>query len=823
MAGPCTGFMVLDLSWGMPGSLATAVLADFGAEVIKVEPPSGDPFRSDPSWLAWNRGKKSIVLDLKTPEGRDHVEELARHADVLVESFRPGVTERLGIDYETLSIINPRLVYCSISGFGQKGHLKNLKGYEGVVAAKSGRMSIFAGQLDRPGPVYPAVQTATWAASQAAVRGILATLRIREKSGRGQWIQTSVLQGTFPFSGPRPTNAFFNRKDPERFPLVSPGGQTLPTLEYIPVRTKDGRWLQHANNRQGPRLLPAHLRAIGLGWVLEDERFKKITALTDENREALRDIILERMQEKTLDEWMDIYVDDGNIAAEPYVYTVEGMNHPQFVHNGHVVEINDPRVGPMKIVGLLAALADTPGEVGGPSPDLGEHTTEVLGGLSERPVADVSNERASGDLPPHPLDGITVLDISTVIQGPYAAVMIADMGARVIKIDATPERGGGRQLGVGGALNINNLRTYGGKEGIQVDLQTDEGKEFVHKLIAKADVLLHNFRPGVPERLSVDYETCKRINPRIVHVYSGAYGATGPHNRRPGAHPVPGALFGGALRQLGRAMPPPTYQVMTMDEIKDVSRRLMRANEGNPDPNTSQAVATAIMLGLLARERTGEGQAIEDTMMCANAWANHDEAYDYAGRPAYAIPDAECYGLHALYRLYPAKEGWVFLACLFEKEWEKFCRTVGRTDLLGDPRFSAAARKSHDEELISQLSQLLATRSATEWEALLTVEDVACVRVTEIDKEEFFLDDPHSHDNDLVVETEDESPRYGRYVRPGGIVHFSEMLGRFRVAPYAGEHTSAIMKEVGYTDQQIDDYRERRIVNWEEANPLFSE
>jgi crotonobetainyl-CoA:carnitine CoA-transferase CaiB-like acyl-CoA transferase len=809
----------------MPGALATAVLADFGADVIKVEPPTGDPLRSHPSWLAWNRGKKSIVLNMETPTGREHAEALTKKADVLLESFRPGEAQRLGIDYETLFHINPQLVYCSITGFGQNGRFKNLKDYEGVVAAKSGRMSAFNGQLNRPGPIYPSVQTATWAASQAAVRGILAALRIRDQMGRGQWVQTSMLQGTFPFTGPRPMNAFFNRKDPERFPLVSPGGQSLPTLEYIPVRTKDGRWLQHANNRQGPRLLPAHLRAIGLEWVLEDERFKNLSAMNEENREILREIILERMQERTLDEWMDIYVEDGNIAAEPYVYTVEGMKHPQFVHNGHVVEINDPRVGPMKIVGLLADLVDTPGEVGGPSPDLGQHTEEVLGNLAElepAPVASASNGVGNGHTPPHPLDGITMLDISTVIQGPYAAVMIADLGARVIKIDATPERGGGRQLGGGGALNINNLRTYSGKECIQVDLQTNEGKELVHKLIAKADVLLHNFRPGVPERLSVDYETCKRINPRLVHVYSGAYGATGPHNRRPGAHPVPGALFGGALRQSGQAMPPPTYQPMTMDEIKETSRRMMRANEGNPDPNTSQAVATAIMLGLLARERTGQGQAIQDTMMCANAWANHNEAYDYVGRPPYAIPDAECYGLHALYRLYEAQEGWVFLACPLEEEWASFCNTVGRPDLLGDPRFAPAARKAHDEELIAQLSELFVTRPATEWEELLTAQDVACVRVTDTDNEDFFLDDPHSHDNDLVVETEDESPRYGKYIRPGGIVHFSEMLGRYRVAPYAGEHTRAVMQEVGYTDEQVDEYKERRIVNWEEANPLFA-
>ena len=378
-----------------------------------------------------------------------------------------------------------------------------------------------------------------------------------------------------------------------------------------------------------------------------------------------------------MDEWMEIYVEDGDIAGEPFLHTVEAMNHPQFVHNRHVVEIDDPRVGPMKVVGVLADLKNNPGEVGGPAPDLGQHTEEVLAELAGREPALVAGASANGShpMPKHPLEDVTVLDFSTVIAGPYGAVMIADLGARVIKVDAVPGRG---MPGVG-AVNLNNIRTYSGKECIRVDLQTEEGRELVHKLVARADVLLHNFRPGVPDRLGIDYETCRQINPKLIHVYVGAYGATGPHSRRPGAHPIPGALFGGALRQAGRGMPYPTYQPMSMDEIKEMSRRMMRANEGNPDPNSSQGVATAIMLGLWDRERTGEGQSIQVTMMCANAWANHDEAYDFQGRPPYAVPDADCYGLHALYRIYEASDGWVFLACPFEEEWQALCNAIGRS------------------------------------------------------------------------------------------------------------------------------------------------
>ena len=822
MPGPLDGLIVLDFSWGMAGGLAGAVLADFGAELIKVEPPSGDPFRAHPAWLSWNRGKQSIVLDLEHAEGRAQAQQIARCADVVIESYKPGASVRLGVDYATLSALNPRLVYASITGWGQHGPLAQYPANEGAIAARSGRMLNFEGQPNRDGPVYVAVQTATWAASQAATRGILAALRVRDARGHGQWVQTSLLQGMIPYES-RLIARPFQRRDPKAFP---PARNTAaqPTLQYMPVRTKDGRWLQHANLMS--RLFHAYLHAVGLGWVFDDERFKNAPVMSEENREALREIMLEKMQEKTLDEWMELYIADGNIAAEPYSYTVEGMSHPQFVHNRHVVEIDDPSVGPLKIIGVLADLAETPGKVGGPAPELGQHTAEVLARVLSRAhamVAGGANGQADAHADGHSpsgrpvLEGITILDFSTVIAGPYGAAMLADMGARVIKVDATPEREQTRMT-AGAANALGGLKLYAGKECMQVDLQTPAGQEIVHELIEHADVLLHNFRPGVPKRLGIDWETCQTINPRLVHMYIGAYGATGPHHRRPGAHPLPGALFGGALRQAGASMLPPADRAMTMAEIKETSRWLMRANEGNPDPNSSQAVSTSIMLGLYARERTGRGQAVQATMMQANAWANADEAYDYAGRPGPAVADADCFGLHALYRLYRAAEGWVFLGCLFDSEWQALCATTGRADLASDGRFaSAEARRAHDGELAAELATMFATRPADAWESMLTAADVACVRA-DIDSGEFFEEHPQAVANHLSVET--EGPRVGHYTRHGGIVQFSDSPGRFDHGSFGGEHTLRIMDELGYTTQQVEDLRAKRVIDWEEVTRI---
>lgn len=820
MPGLCSGLVVLDFSWGMAGGLATAVFADFGAEVVKVEPPHGDPFRSYPAWLSWNRGKKSAVLNLKTPEARRQAQRLAAQADIVLESFRPGVTQRLGIDYATLSAINPRLVYASISGWGQQGPLSHVAGYEGVIAAKSGRMASFDGQMNRSGPAYAAVQVGSWAASQAVVRGVLAALLRRDSSGRGQWVQSSILQGMIPYDLAGLMLRQFSRQDPETFPPDALGALLrLPMLQYIPVRTRDGQWLQHANLMD--RLFRAYLKAVDLGWVLEEELFKNAPVMSAEGREALRDLILSKMQERTLDEWMRVYLADGNIAAEPFRYATEGMQHAQFVQNHHVVEIADPRLGALKTVGLLAHLSETPGEVGGPAPELGQHTAEILQQIESQlsgssfGTVESSGRQVAEEKPP--LDGITIVDLSMVIAGPYGAAMLADMGARVIKVDATPDR---EQTISTGGMALINLKNYAGKEAIQINLQSAEGQQILHQLVARADVLLHNFRPGVPERLSIDWETCRRINPRLIHVYVGAYGATGPHHRRPGAHPIPGALLGGALRQAGRANPPPPDQPMTLDEIKEVSRLLMRANEANPDPNTSQAVATSIMLALLARARTDRGQAVEVTMLQGNAWANADEAYDYNGRPPTALPDEQCYGLSALYRLYEASEGWVFLACPFDRDWRAFCRAINRVDLTTDARFSRRAlRAEHESELAEEIGKVFATHPADHWEQLLTSGGVACVRA-DWDVGRFLEEHPQAAANRMVIEV--DSPRFGKYLRHGAIVNFSDAPGNFAHGAFPGEHTKRLLQELGYTAAQIADLHARRIIHWEEVRRLPS-
>ena len=442
------GIRVLDFSQGMAGSIATMVLSDFGAEVIKIEPPDGDPYRSSPSSLLWNRGKKSVVLDLTTTEGRGRARQLAASSDVVVESFMPGDAEVNGVDYATLSASNPRLVHTSITAFGARGPYARYRPYEALVSAKCGRYMAFAGQNDREGPNYGAVQVASHSAAMAAVRGTVAALMVRDRTGIGQHVETSLLRAINYYDLSQWVVWQMMINFPEDFPDDPTVVPSRPTpIEYLPVRTKDGRWLQLANLME--RLFIAEIHAIGLGHLLEEPRFAAAPDLDDDEREEMRERILTRMQERTLDEWMDLFVNvEGDVAAEPFMTSIEALDHSQILHNGSVTRVEDPAVGPMRQLGPLCRMDGAPPIVQGPAPLLGQHTQEVLAELDADGMkpGDAERSRRNSDidgphsLPAHPLEGVTVLDMSAVIAGPLSGSLMAELGARVIRIETLAGR-----------------------------------------------------------------------------------------------------------------------------------------------------------------------------------------------------------------------------------------------------------------------------------------------------------------------------------------------------------------------------------------------
>jgi crotonobetainyl-CoA:carnitine CoA-transferase CaiB-like acyl-CoA transferase len=782
------------------GGFATTVLADFGADVVKLEPPGGDRFRALAASPLWLRGKRSAVVDLATDAGRARVCSLVETADVLVVSGPPGRAARWGLDPDRAFERNATLVHCSITPWGGRGPYAEFPGYEGLVAAKSGRMLTFALQLQREGPVYAALPVAGHGASQGAVHGILAALLARERFGRGQRVETSLLQGLLPYDlwAALLHQLVARTGQPPLDPKGIGGG--MPTLNYHPVLAKDDRWIQCGNLLE--HLFLSFLDAIDLlAELLMDEAFQgSPAAWSEESIELARDRILLRMREKTAMEWMEIFRRNGNVAAEPFLDPQQALDVPDLVDNGAIVEVDDPEWGRVRQIGPIARLSQTPAVSARPAPRVGEHTDEVLSETRARPEFAPSGATIGQG----PLDGITVLEIATVIAAPLSVSLLADLGARVIKVEPI-EGDPYRHLLPNGELAV---KTNAGKESICIDLKSEEGRELLRRFVRRADALVHNFRPGVPERLGFGYEQVRELRPDIVWVSLNGYGPDGPSARRPATHPVMGAAAGGAAYQAGAAL---SVQCRTLEEIREISRQLMQANEANPDPSSSVVGASATLLALLASKRHSIGQAVYIDMLTANAWANGDDFLRYAGKPSRLRVDPELYGLEACYRLYAAKQGWVFLAVPSDREFARFCAAVEREDLARDPRFARReARREHDDALVAEIAALFQQRDASTWEKHLTERSVGCVRADAAPVGEFFTEDPHILANGLAPSC--RHARFGELRRWGPLTTVNGSLPRYGPSPLAGEHTDALLEELGHTGAEIARLRENGVV-----------
>ena len=330
----CSGLRVLDLSRTWTGALATLIMADAGAEVIKIEAPGGDPTWSHYASPMWHRGKKSAFLDLKTPEGQYTLKRLAANSDVLLHTLMPGAAERLGADYETLRAVNPALVYCSVSGFGPLKGLEHVKGYDAIVAAHTGRFHVFNKQIDREGPKFGALPVASFGAGMLALQGIFSALLVREQTGRGQKVETSLLQSLIAYDwlwllwqlkhrGDNPTLGW---------------SETEPTPQYFVCPTKDGQWLQMANAME--HLFFNWIIGIGLGDYLADPRYSHFpNTESKEAEEELYQRMFTRMKERSLDDWTHTFMTEVDAASEPFRQTHSAFTHPQVVSNAHTMTV----------------------------------------------------------------------------------------------------------------------------------------------------------------------------------------------------------------------------------------------------------------------------------------------------------------------------------------------------------------------------------------------------------------------------------------------------------------------------------------------------
>ena len=778
---PLSRFRVVEVGIGPASGIATMMLADFGADVIKVVPKGGDPFAAMASARLWCRGKRIVPADLRDEQDVAALRALiTQSADAVLTTLDRATRERLGLDAESLG--RPDLVLGVISGFGEDGPYAAYPGYEPVVAAKSGRMLSFAGVADRDGPNYAALQVGTHATAQSAATALLAALMAREATGRGFAFDTSLLRGMMPYEmGIMAMAQLWDKGILPRPKAQRDRTKSMPTLNYHPVCTKDGKWLQLGNLL--PHLLQNFLRASGLADTLSSEqRRSDPMRWPREALEQFRDQLFAHMQTKTLAEWTRIFVADGGVVSHPYQTSQDALADPDVVANGHVVERDGARQ-----LALVANLTETPGEVGGAPVET------TFDAIETRPLA--RSKKPAAKPPAKPLAGVTVVESATIIAAPLGASVLADLGARVIKLEPLTGDPFRTMFHGFGASKCN-----AGKESICVDLKATAGQRIARALAAKADIWIHNYRMGVPEKLGIGYEQLAAENPRLVYVSANGYGPRGPGAKRPSTHPIPGAALGGVLWQLGGL--PSASASMDVAALRETARKLLRANEVNPDPNTSMVVATAAMLGLAARRTHGRGQKIYVDMFGANAYANWDDFLAYDGKPERPPVDADGFGLGPLHRLYRCADGWIFLLIASDAEWATLCQEL---DL-------SAGRD--DADLAQVLQRVFAAGNADDFERCLAPQGVGCVRADGAQPPDFFLNDPHCETEELRVPA--VHPEWGDYFRQGPMARFAKG-DAYPGASARGDGTRSLLAELGYSEDEVAALLEQNTVYASEA------
>jgi crotonobetainyl-CoA:carnitine CoA-transferase CaiB-like acyl-CoA transferase len=391
---PLRGIRVLDLSRVLAGPFCSMLLSDLGAEVVKVEVPGeGDDTRAYPPFingvssyfLSVNRGKKSVTLDLKKPEAQRAFLKIAERCDVMLENFRPGVTERLGIDYATIRKVNPRLVYCSISSFGQTGPYASWPGYDIIVQGMGGLMGL-TGEPDRP-PVRVGMAITDIGAGMYAAVAIVSALWARESTGEGQYVDVSLLDGSVSWMTYAAGNYFATGEVPQRMGSAHPS-----IVPYQGFEAGDGRHILIAGGND--RLFALLCQGMGLeGWA-EDPRY----ATNDrrvEHRHELIPALEKEFKRRTRDEWLKTLRGLGFPCAP--VYTIDEIFRDQHVlGRGMLFEMDHPRAGRIKQIGPALKFSDTPCVVGPPPPMLGEHTEEVLRSIAGYSEQEIENLKKAG-------------------------------------------------------------------------------------------------------------------------------------------------------------------------------------------------------------------------------------------------------------------------------------------------------------------------------------------------------------------------------------------------------------------------------------------
>ncbi len=600
---PLEGVRVLDFGQYIAGPMTAMYLADYGADVIRVDPPGG-PRHQTAANATWNRGKRSIVLDLKSADDLRTALQLVNQADVLVENFRPGVMQRLGLGPREMLSRNARLVYCSIPGFAAVDPRAGLRAWDGVLSAATACYALYKPQRgDRP--IYTAIPYPSIYGAFLASTSIAMAMLARERDGLGQHVEVPLFNAMF--------NAYSNRALKV---WNGPKFRQVPKGHY--VLCADGRWLMYA---PGDKNIGKFLESISRGEL------HKAGLTPEELTQRLADVFLTR----TAAEWENCLLDLG-IECMTCHPGSEWIHHPQAKATAIIEDFEDPVLGHFRGPGLHVRLSESPGRVRFPRHELDVDRAQILSELAASTSNAVASQQARPQADkPGPLAGVRVLDLSLFIAGPTCGRVLAEFGADVIKIDS-PHRDQ-----VNWHCDVNR-----GKRTLLLDLKQPEGIAIFWRLVEGADVILQNQRKGVMEKMGIGYEQVRLRKPSIVYCSINAFGQTGPAAKRPGVEVMAQALTGMQSRYGGEKPAVNPFNAC--------------------DFGTGVTSAFAIALALFHRRRTGLGQHIDNALLFTATMLQSPFLQDYRGKRWDEVSGQQALGTGPLNRCYEAADGWLFIS-----------------------------------------------------------------------------------------------------------------------------------------------------------------
>jgi crotonobetainyl-CoA:carnitine CoA-transferase CaiB-like acyl-CoA transferase len=752
MASVLDGVRVIDFGQYIAGPLAGMLLADQGADVIRVDPPGG-PLWGTPANATWNRGKRSITLNLKQPDDLAIARQLVESADVVIENFRPGVMDRLGIGPQAALRLNPRLIYCSLPGFASDDPRAQVRAFEGVVGAASATYRPHNPDVDRP--VFTAIPISSNYAAFQGVVSIVMALFARQRDGVGQRIEVPLFDATFPSIGARAMHVH----DPARV-MPTPRGIWSGGFECA-----DGRWVQFGGS--GNQNFREFVTAAGItDWDQEGltdiERIMRDPELFAKHLPRARELFKTR----TAQEWEDLVARAGSECAVCRT-SAEWFQHPHALGSQMVLEIEDPQYGKMLQPGINVRLSRTPGAVRRPAPKPDQHRAEILAELETRTPqpsapAHEATIRAA-------LQGVRVLDLCIILAGPTLGRTLAEFGADVIKID-NPTRGGF----VSSHNDVNR-----GKRSILLDLKSIAGREIFWRLLEGADVVAQNYRAGKLEKLGLSYEEVRRRKPDIVYASLNAFGHLGPWAGRPGHEQFAQAATGMQRRFGGDGQP-----TIQPNPINDYGTGFMGAY--------------AVALALLHRQRSGEGQHV-DTALAYTAMIHQSPFMQLYDEKRWDEPSGQDrLGSGPLHRAYQARDGWFFIGARPD-EVPRLAAVEGLSDLTS----------LRGEALEQALAQCFRVDTVDTWVARLNNAGIGAHRY--VGALEELMADPwvtahelsltREHDEMGLVTTCGPAPRLSRTpIRVG------------QPASKPGSDAYEILGEIGLSDREIEALIEAGVV-----------